>query len=358
MITVLLVDDQTLLCEMLKTWLDVEKDINVLGVAHNGREAIAKVEELQPDIVLMDIDMPQMDGLQATKIISQRFPKVRVIFLSGHDDDVYLGKSLRSGAKGYLLKNTKAEELVKKIRSVYTNVNLLESVQNGDSLIPLQVQVEELIETYRLKLEDLIATQNAHYSSDNLAQIEQKLEQRLDELEDKIDADQGNKFNQLDNKNQSSWRSVRQELINVNSQFNQANRSLSSQFSQQIVNLRQDLESKLAEALDDWSRQRAALQEWAVQRDEMRPDLEDYELKNRQELISVLNPLRASLEETDQKLKATRNWLKACGLLALLALGLSGYLLLQIKSGSLINPDKGTPGSNVESTNTNSQKRI
>lgn len=358
MITVLLVDDQTLLCEMLKTWLDVEKDINVLGVAHNGREAIAKVEELQPDIVLMDIDMPQMDGLQATKIISQRFPKVRVIFLSGHDDDVYLGKSLRSGAKGYLLKNTKAEELVKKIRSVYTNVNLLESVQNGDSLIPLQVQVEELIETYRLKLEDLMATQNAHYSSDNLAQIEQKLEQRLDELEDKIDADQGNKFNQLDNKNQSSWRSVRQELINVNSQFNQANRSLSSQFSQQIVNLRQDLESKLAEALDDWSRQRAALQEWAVQRDEMRPDLEDYELKNRQELISVLNPLRASLEETDQKLKATRNWLKACGLLALLALGLSGYLLLQIKSGSLINPAKGTPGSNVESTNTNSQKRI
>lgn len=358
MITVLLVDDQTLLCEMLKTWLDVEKDINVLGVAHNGREAIAKVEELQPDIVLMDIDMPQMDGLQATKIISQRFPKVRVIFLSGHDDDVYLGKSLRSGAKGYLLKNTKAEELVKKIRSVYTNVNLLESVQNGDSLIPLQVQVEELIETYRLKLEDLIATQNAHYSSDNLAQIEQKLEQRLDELEDKIDADQGNKFNQLDNKNQSSWRSVRQELINVNSQFNQANRSLSSQFSQQIVNLRQDLESKLAEALDDWSRQRAALQEWAVQRDEMRPDLEDYELKNRQELISVLNPLRASLEETDQKLKATRNWLKACGLLALLALGVSGYLLFQIKSGSLINPDKGTPGSNVESTNTNSQKRI
>ncbi|NJK55436.1 MAG: response regulator transcription factor [Pleurocapsa sp. SU_5_0] len=358
MITVLLVDDQTLLCEILKTWLDVEKDINVLGVAHNGREAIAKVEELQPDIVLMDIDMPQMDGLQATKIISQRFPKVRVIFLSGHDEDVYLGKSLRSGAKGYLLKNTRAEELVKKIRSVYTNVNLLESLQNSDSLIPLQVQVEELIETYRLKLEDLMATQNAHYSSNNLAQIEQKLEQRLDELEDKIDANQGNKFNQLENKNQSSWRSVRQELINVNSQFNQANRSLSSQFSQQIVNLRQDLEGKLIEALDDWSRQRAALQEWAVQRDEMRPDLEDYELKNRQELISVLNPLRASLEETDQNLKATRNWLKACGLLALLALGLSGYLLLQIKSGSLINPAKGTPGSNVESTNTNSPKRI
>jgi DNA-binding NarL/FixJ family response regulator len=352
MITILLVDDQALLCEMLKTWLDVEKDVDVLGIAHNGQEAIAKVEQLQPDIVLMDIDMPQMNGLQATKIISQRFPKVKVIILSGHDDDIYLGKSLRAGAKGYLLKNTTAEELVKKIRSVYTNVNLLESVQNGDSLIPLQIQVEELIETYRLKLENLIAEQNTHHSSDNLTQIEQKLEQRLDELEDKIDADQGNKFNQLDNKNQSSWRSVRQELINVNSQFSQANRSLSSQFNQQIVSLRQDLDRKLTEALDDWSRQRAALQEWAVQRDEMRPDLEDYELKNRQELISVLNPLRTSLEKTEKKLKSTQNWVKACGLFALLAIAASGYVLLsQIKSGDLIKPNEIIPSKSTSDVN-------
>lgn len=351
MISILLVDDQALLCEMLKTWLDVEKDINVVGVAHDGQEAIAKVEQLQPDMVLMDIDMPQMNGLQATKIISQRFPKVKVIFLSGHDDDIYLGKSLRAGAKGYLLKNTTAEELIKKIRSVHKNINLLESVQNEDSLLPLQVQVEELIETYRLQLEDLVAQQNTHYSSDDLAQIEQKLEQRLDELESKIDANQGNKFNQLENKNQSSWRSVRQELINVNSQFNQANRSLSSQFSQQIANLRQDLDRKLSEALDDWSRQRAALQEWAVQRDEMRPDLEDYELKNRQELISVLNPMRTSLEDVDQKLKTTQSWLRACGLFTLLATLVSGYILMsEIKSGDLINPNNIAPGKNVEST--------
>ncbi|MGL5075868.1 MAG: response regulator, partial [Waterburya sp.] len=91
MINILLVDDQALLCEVLKTWLDVEKDLQVVGVAHNGQEAIEQVEKLQPDIVLMDIDMPQMDGLNATKIISQRFPQVKVIFLSGHDDDAYLG---------------------------------------------------------------------------------------------------------------------------------------------------------------------------------------------------------------------------------------------------------------------------
>lgn len=355
MINILLVDDQALLCEVLKTWLDVEQDINVLGVAHDGQEAIAKVEQLQPDIVLMDIDMPEMDGLQATKIISQRFPKVRVIFLSGHDDDVYLGKSLRAGAKGYLLKNTTADELVKKIRSVYNNVNLLESVQNDDSMMPLQIQVEELIATYRLKLDNLVAEYDPHYSSDNLAnllQIEQKLGERLDELESKIDTTQGDKLNQLEHKNQSSWKSVRQELINVNSQFNQANRSLSSQFNQQIENLKQDLDRKVSEALDDWSRQRAALQEWAVQRDEMRPDLEDYESKNRQELMSVVNPMRASLGDVDRQLKIMQGWVRTCGFLTLLAIAVSGYVLLsQIKSGdSLLIPSKIIPGKNVEST--------
>jgi YesN/AraC family two-component response regulator len=354
MINILLVDDQALLCEVLKTWLDVEQDITVLGVAHDGQEAIAKVEEFQPDIVLMDIDMPQMDGLQATKIISQRFPKVRVIFLSGHDDDVYLGKSLRAGAKGYLLKNTTAEELVKKIRSVHNNINLLESVQNDDSLIPVQIQVEELIATYRLKLEELVTKYDPHSPADNLSQIESKFGARLAELEGKISSSlSGDKLNQLEHKNQSSWKSIRQELINVNSQFNQANRTLNSQFNQQIENLRQDLDRKVSEALEDWSRQRAALQEWAVQRDEMRPDLDDYESKNRQELMSVVNPMRASLGDVEQQLKKMRGWVRTCGLLTLLAIAVSGYVLLsQLKSGdSLLLPSKMIPNKNTSDVN-------
>ena len=144
MIDILLVDDQALLCEVLKTWLDVEEDIQVAGVAHNGQEAIVQVEKLQPDIVLMDIDMPKMDGLNATKIITQRFPKVKVIFLSGHDDDTYLGKSLRAGAKGYLLKNTTAEELVRKIRSVYDDVNLLESEKRSSTIGKSAISVRRI----------------------------------------------------------------------------------------------------------------------------------------------------------------------------------------------------------------------
>jgi YesN/AraC family two-component response regulator len=327
MIKILLVDDQALLCEVLKTWLDVEKDIQVLGVAHDGQKAIEAVEELQPDIVLMDIDMPQMNGLKATEIISRRFPQVKVIFLSGHDDDVYLGKSLRAGAKGYLLKNTTAEELVQKIRSVYDEVNLLESIPNDSSLVAIQAQLEELLETYRLKFDNLLK-QHDSVDLEYFERIEQKLEQRLSELESSLDTKDRNQLKELEQKNQLSWKSVRQEIINVNSQFHQANRNLSTQFNQQISNLRQDLDKKLSSALDDWSRQRAALQEWAVQRDEMRPSLEDYEVKNRQELMSLVDPMKASFKDMDRQLRTMRNLLVASGLFSLIALAIAGYVLL------------------------------
>ncbi|MDJ0567462.1 MAG: response regulator [Pleurocapsa sp. MO_192.B19] len=329
MINILLVDDQALLCEVLKTWLDVEEDIHVVGVAHNGQQAIEKVEELQPDIVLMDIDMPQMDGLNAAKIIGKHFPKVKVIFLSGHDDDAYLGKSLRAGAKGYLLKNTTAEELVRKIRSVHNNVNLLESEKDRESLATLQTQLEELVETYRNKFHKQIEEyKDSLENVDRLEQLEKKYEKRLDEIENKFNTIQTNKINELEYKNQSSWESIRQELINVNSQFNQANRNLSGQFNQQIGNLKQDLDEKVSSALDDWSRQRAALQEWAVQRDEMRPSLEEYESRNRHELMSVVNPMRASFRDIDKQMRVMRTWLVASGLLTILALGVSSYLLI------------------------------
>lgn len=327
MIKILLVDDRALLCEVLKTWLDVEKDIQVLGVAHDGQKAIEAVEELQPDIVLMDIDMPQMNGLKATEIISQRFPQVKVIFLSGHNDDIYLNKSLRAGAKGYLLKNTTAEELVQKIRSVYDEVNLLESIPNDSSLAALQAQLEELLETYRFKFDNLLK-QHDSVDPEYFERIEQKLEQRLSELEGSLDTKGRDRFKELEQKSQSSWKSVRQEIINFNSQFHQANRNLSTQFNQQISNLRQDLVKKLSSALDDWSRQRAALQEWAVQRDEMRPSLEDYEVKNRQELMSMVDPMKASFKDVERQLRTTRNLLVASGLFSLIALAIAGYVLL------------------------------
>ena len=338
MIDILLVDDQALLCEVLKTWLDVEEELQVVGVAHNGEEAIKKVEELQPDIVLMDIDMPQMNGLSATKIISQRFPDVKVIFLSGYDDDAYLGKSLRAGAKGYLLKNTTAEELVLKIKSVYNDANLLYSSTENQPVEVIQNQLEELLSTYSERLENKANEyDNILNSSDRLNLIEQQYEQRFNEVEDRLYASQAKQITDLEQKNQSSWESIRKELINVNSQFSQANRNLSLQFNQQINLLKQDLDEKLSNSLEDWSRQRAALQEWAVQRDEMRPSLEEYESRSRNDLMALINPIRASFRDVDKQFKKMRTWIIASSILTLVALAISGYLLVvQAKTGDLL----------------------
>lgn len=343
MIDILLVDDQALLCEVLKTWLDIEQDLQVVGLAHNGEEAIQKVEELQPDIVLMDIDMPQMNGLSATKIISQRFPEVKVIFLSGHDDDTYLSKSLRAGAKGYLLKNTTAEELVLKIRSVYNNNNLLDSTVDEQSVESLQKQLEELIETYRQRLQNQAEEyENTLIESDRRIAVEQQYELRFNEIEDKLYSEQAKKIDDIERKNQSGWESVRKELININGQFNQANRNLNLQFNQQINHLKQDLDEKLSNALEDWSRQRAALQEWAVQRDEMRPSIEEYESRSRNELMTVMNPIRASFRDVDKRFKKIQTWIIASSILTLIALVISGYILVvQARTGDLIfSPDQ------------------
>lgn len=315
MINILLVDDQALLCEVLKTWLDVEQDIQVVGVAHNGREAIEAVEKLQPDIILMDIEMPQMDGLTATKIICQRFPKVRVIFLSGHENEAYIRRALQTGAKGYLFKNTTAEELVQKIRSVERDANLIEPAQQDSSLISLRVQLEEMIETYRVKFENVLEERETAIDTQYIDRLQQ-LEQRLNE-QNQGDSARADRIEELEQKCQSSWKTIHQEIFNLNGQF-----------EQQTNDLRQDLDSKLSLALDDWSRQRAALQEWAVQRDEMRPSPEDYQAKNRQELLEAVDPLVTSLDDMERQLQKMRSWLKVCGLFTLVALSISGYVLI------------------------------
>ncbi|MGH2415436.1 MAG: response regulator, partial [Microcystaceae cyanobacterium] len=95
---------------------DLEPDLQVLGIAENGEVAIRQVADLQPDLVLMDVRMPVMDGRAATREIGQRFPEVKVLVLSTFDDDEYIADSMRAGAKGYLLKDMLSEELVQAIR--------------------------------------------------------------------------------------------------------------------------------------------------------------------------------------------------------------------------------------------------
>ncbi len=117
-IPVLLVDDQKLFVETLKTVLDLTtEDIQVVGIAYDGEQAVRMVEELEPKVVLMDVRMPVMDGVEATRIIHKRHPDLRIIMLTTFDNDDYVRDALQNGAHGYLLKNIPPAELITSIRA-------------------------------------------------------------------------------------------------------------------------------------------------------------------------------------------------------------------------------------------------
>ncbi|MEL7068799.1 MAG: response regulator transcription factor [Cyanobacteria bacterium J06581_3] len=119
MIRVLLVDDQTLGRQGFKVLLEAHADIQVVGEAQNGKQAIEQVETLRPDLVLLDVRMPEMDGVAVTQAICQQFKEVKVLILSTFNHDDYVCRAMQFGAMGYLLKDTRAEELVQAIRMAH-----------------------------------------------------------------------------------------------------------------------------------------------------------------------------------------------------------------------------------------------
>ncbi|MCC5634975.1 response regulator transcription factor [Nostoc sp. CHAB 5844] len=119
MIKVLLVDDQHLIRQGLKELLKLEPDLEIVGEAENGAVAVDLVAKLQPDVVLMDIRMPIMDGVAATQEINQNFRNTKILVLTTFDNDEYVTAALQNGAMGYLLKDTPSEELAVAIRAVH-----------------------------------------------------------------------------------------------------------------------------------------------------------------------------------------------------------------------------------------------
>ncbi|HEY9696272.1 MAG TPA: response regulator transcription factor [Trichocoleus sp.] len=118
-IRLLLVDDQTIIRQGLRSLLEAKPDLEVVGEAENGQQAIVQVKTLQPDIVLMDVRMPVMDGVAATRQICQQFSQTRVLVLTTFDDDEYVSQAMRVGARGYLLKDTHSDDLAAAIRAIY-----------------------------------------------------------------------------------------------------------------------------------------------------------------------------------------------------------------------------------------------
>ena len=118
MIRVLICDDQAIVCEGLQAILSTAQGIEVVGTANDGAQAVEMVAEAQPDVVLMDLKMPVMNGVQATRLIRKQHPQVRVLVLTTYDADEWVFDAVRGGASGYLLKDTPREKLIEAIRDI------------------------------------------------------------------------------------------------------------------------------------------------------------------------------------------------------------------------------------------------
>ena len=127
MISLLLVDDQDIFRQGLATLLNTEEDLEVVGQASNGLDAIALTEQLQPDVILMDVRMPICDGVNATREIHQRYPWMRILILTTFEDDEYVWQSLQAGAIGYILKRKSSEQMAIAIRAVAQGYSQLSS---------------------------------------------------------------------------------------------------------------------------------------------------------------------------------------------------------------------------------------
>ena len=131
MIRVLICDDQRVVCEGLRVILGTASTLEVVGVARNGDDAIELVAEKHPDVVLMDLKLPGMNGVQATRVIRSRFPDVRVLVLTTFADDEWLFDAVRSGASGYLLKESDRDTIVEAIEGTAAGETYVDPVVAG-----------------------------------------------------------------------------------------------------------------------------------------------------------------------------------------------------------------------------------
>ena len=147
MIKLMIADDHQLIIDGLKTNLSEVSDIDIIAEANNGNEVLKVLNRKKPDVILMDINMPEMDGLECTRLVSRKYPRVRVIGLSQFDEVRLVKRLVKNGAVGYLLKDTGLEELISAIRKVHSgekyfseklSLNLIDqdAQKNTNSLFP------------------------------------------------------------------------------------------------------------------------------------------------------------------------------------------------------------------------------
>jgi DNA-binding NarL/FixJ family response regulator len=176
-IRVLLVDDQALFREGLETLLSVHKDIQVVGQASNGQEAVEVAARVHPDVALMDVRMPVLNGVRATRLLKQALPQCRVIVLTTFDDDEYVFDALRAGAVGYLLKDVASARLVEAIRATARGESILEpsvaakviaEFTRVSGMVP-SAQMEQLVEPLSERELEILAWIARGYSNKEIA---------------------------------------------------------------------------------------------------------------------------------------------------------------------------------------------
>ncbi len=124
-ISILIVDDHTLFRRGIRKMLEAEEDMEVVGEASNGREALRFARERMPDVILMDIQMPDMDGIEATRLIHTEMPHVGIVFVTMYENDEYVFRGIQAGGRGYILKDANPETMLRAIRAVANGESLL-----------------------------------------------------------------------------------------------------------------------------------------------------------------------------------------------------------------------------------------
>ena len=189
-ISILIVDDQDLIRQAINMYLERESDLEVVGYAENGNEALKQIELLTPDIAIVDLEMPDMDGLTTIKIIRDRFPETKILILSSHDDQQHINQAIEAGAKGYLVKGTPAEELANALRSLNKGYfqlgpglmeKLVISISNSADATNRSLEQKLIIALKRFKqdtnkqLAQLVQTELAEISEDHERNLEIKI---------------------------------------------------------------------------------------------------------------------------------------------------------------------------------------
>ncbi|MEO1466324.1 MAG: response regulator transcription factor [Cyanobacteria bacterium J06633_1] len=207
MIKILVVDDQNFTRQALQAILETEPDFEVVGKATSGLEAIKYLEQSQVDITIVDLEMPEMNGLTLTKILGERFPETKAIILSSHDDEANINSAVEAGARGYLLKNTSAQEIGDTIRAVQRGY-----FQLGPGLF------EKL-------LSHLI--QEKEQAAEKLLDLQSNYARSLVELEQKIVA-------QNEAERKEMYQELELEILNLKQDFRQGLENFQYQVSKQL----------------------------------------------------------------------------------------------------------------------------